>query len=105
MGKSTKKADTTKLGAAQAAQGKVSHKATYATDKRAGGYLIRVAGPNAERFAGREVPVTMKSGEMHTEKLQRLIWTGKDQESGEKVALYKFESKPREKIAEDDIEF
>lgn len=71
------------------------HKATYATDKRAGGYLIRVAGPNAERFVGREVPVTMKSGDEHTEKLVRLIWTGIDTESGERVALYKFEAKPR----------
>lgn len=76
------------------------HRATYATDKRNGGYLIRVQGPNAEKFAGRDVPVTMKSGDEHTEKLQRLIWTGKDQESGEKVALYKFEAKPREKAEE-----
>lgn len=72
------------------------HRATYSTDKRTGGYLIRVQGPNAERFAGRIVPVTMKSGDEHMEKLDRLIWTGTDQQSGEKVALYKFESKPRE---------
>lgn len=77
-----------------------AHKATYATDKRNGGYLIRVAGPNAGAFAGREVPVTTKAGDEHDEKLIRLIWTGVDKESGETVALYKFESKPREESAE-----
>ena len=39
---------------------KRSHKATYARDKRKGGYLIRVIGPNAAAFAGREVPVIRK---------------------------------------------
>lgn len=72
------------------------HRATYATDKRNGGYLIRVQGPTPEAFAGREVPVTTKAGTEHMEKLVRLIWAGTDQESGEKVALYKFESKPRD---------
>jgi hypothetical protein len=71
------------------------HKATYATDKRNGGYLVRISGPYPEMFAGREVPVTMKSGEEHSEKLVRLIWTGVDKESGDRVSLYKFESKPR----------
>lgn len=76
------------------------HKATYASDKRTGGYLIRVAGPNADKFAGREVPVTTKGGDEHTEKLLKMIWTGPDQETGEPVALYKFESKPREPTPE-----
>lgn len=71
------------------------HKATYARDNRKGGYMIRVEGPNANRFAGREVPVTTRSGDEHPEKLISLIWTGKDQESGFPVALYSFESKPR----------
>ena len=79
---------------------KRAHKATYATDKRNGGYLIRVQGPYSEVFAGREVPVTTKSGDEHTEKLTRLIWSGNDTESGQKVALYKFESKPREELEE-----
>lgn len=79
------------------------HKATYARDKRAGGYLIRVAGPNADRFAGREVPVTMKSDDEHQEQLTTLVWTGTDTESGVKVALYHFEAKPREK--EEDAAF
>lgn len=72
------------------------HKATYATDKRKGGYLIRVEGPTASEFVGREVPVTMKNGDEHNEKLIRLIWSGIDNESGKPVALYGFESKPRE---------
>ena len=75
------------------------HKATYATDKRNGGYIIRIQGPTPEAFAGRTVPVTMKSGDEHDEKLTRLIWTGIDTESGDRVSLYKFESKPREDVA------
>lgn len=75
---------------------KRAHKATYATDNRNGGYMIRVAGPNANRFAGREVPVTTKAGDEHTAKLEKLVWTGKDKESGENVALYKFASKPKD---------
>lgn len=71
------------------------HKATYATDKKKGGYLIRIAGPYPEKFAGREVPVTTKAGAQHAEKLVRLIWSGADTETGERVALYTFESKPR----------
>lgn len=73
------------------------HRATYATDKRNGGYLIRVQGPYPEKFAGREIPVTLKSGKEHTEKLSRLIWTGQDEDTGEKVSLYKFDPTPREK--------
>lgn len=71
------------------------HRATYSTDKRNGGYLIRVSGPTPELFVGREVPVTMKSGEVHFERLVRLVWSGSDQQTGEKVAIYKFESRPR----------
>lgn len=74
---------------------KRQHKATYSLDKTTGGYLIRVAGPYANRFAGRDVPVTTKAGEEHEEKLVRLIWVGKDQETGDNVALYRFQGKPR----------
>lgn len=80
----------------EASKPKRLHRATYSADKKKGGYLVRVEGPNAERFAGREVPVTMKSGDEHSEKLIRLIWTGNDKETGAKVALYSFESRPRE---------
>lgn len=79
---------------------KRAHKATYATDKRNGGYLIRVQGPSASAFVGREVPVSTKTGDEHMEKLIRLIWSGTDdgKVSGYTgpCALYAFESKPRE---------
>lgn len=75
---------------------KPTHRATYATDKRNGGYLIRVEGPFANRFVGREVPVTLMKGGDHTEELVRLIWSGIDKESGANVALYAFKAKPRE---------
>lgn len=80
--------------------GKRLHRATYSSDKRNGGYLVRIVGPNAEKFAGREVPVTMKNGDEHTEKLERLIWTGKDNDTGDKCSLYKFVAKPKEKPEE-----
>lgn len=72
------------------------HRATYSTDKKKGGYLIRVVGPDAERFVGREVPVHTKAGTEHMEKLSALLWTGPDKETGEKIALYRFEAKPRD---------
>jgi hypothetical protein len=72
------------------------HKATYATDKKKGGYLIRVAGPTANGFAGREVPVNTRDGGEHMERLTRLIWSGVDTETGGNVALYAFESRPRD---------
>jgi hypothetical protein len=80
-----------------------AHKATYAADKRKGGYLIRVEGPTPDRFAGREVPVTRRDGSSETERLDRLIWTGKDSESGKPVSLYTFVAKPRD--AEKQAEF
>jgi len=77
---------------------KRKHKATYAKDKRKGGYLIRVQGENSNAFAKREVPVTLRDGTEHIEKLLTLVWTGKDEASGENVTLYTFESKPKEKM-------
>jgi hypothetical protein len=74
---------------------KPKHRATYATDKRNGGYLIRVAGPYPEKFVGREIPVDTRGGETHMEKLVALVWAGTDQETGGRVALYKFEKKER----------
>jgi hypothetical protein len=79
------------------------HRATYASDKRNGGYLVRVVGPYANRFAGREVPVTLRLGGVQPEMLERLIWSGVDQETKQPVALYKFRSRPAEKGEE--IEF
>jgi hypothetical protein len=82
---------------------KAQHKATYATDKRTGGYLIRVSGPNAARFTGRDVPVDTKAGKRTVEKLERLIWSGPDKETGEPVALYKFVARPRDD--QDEVQF
>lgn len=79
------------------------HVATYATDKRSGGYIIRVTGPHASRFAGREVPVSRKDKTESLEKLIKLIWSGKDKETGEPVALYHFEARPRDELPDFDF--
>lgn len=82
------------------------HKATFATDKRnPGAYLIRVQGPTAAAFAGREVPVTRKDGTESMEKLQTPVWAGRDDESGDPVALYRFDSRPREEQNADELPF
>lgn len=83
-------------------ESKRRHRATYAADKRNGGWLVRITGPNADRFVDVEVPVTMKDGTEHQEKLTRLIWSGPDVDpksgdpTGLKAGLYRFESRPRE---------
>ena len=83
-----------------------AHKATYATDKRKGGYLVRVIGPNAGSFIGREIPVTKKDNSESMETLDRLIWSGIDSGTKEKpgtgqpAALYTFKAKPREEVEE-----
>lgn len=81
------------------------HSATYAKDKKSGGYLVRVMGPHAGEFAGREVPVgRMGTNEETMEKLVSLVWLGTDTGfqdrpgTGQPVALYKFEAKPRVKV-------
>lgn len=84
---------------ATAAPGR-QHVATYANDKKNGGYLVRIAGPHASSFAGREVPVTRLDKSEGTEKLLKLIWSGVDTadyggKAGEPIALYTFERKPR----------
>jgi hypothetical protein len=80
------------------------HRATFARDKRKGGYLIRVIGPQADQFAGMEVPVTRKDNSESTEKLIGLIWSGTDEETSRPVALYSFEARPRED-SKDDLNF
>lgn len=77
------------------------HKASFAKDSRNGGYNIRVQGPNANRFAGREVPVTRKDGSESIETLSDLFWSGVDwdeetqQGTREPIALYHFIQKPK----------
>jgi hypothetical protein len=78
------------------------HKATYSTDKKNGGYLVRVAGPTPNAFVGREIPVSTRDGAEHLEKMEKIVWVGKDKETAEPVCLYKFVSKPKEKV---DAEF
>lgn len=89
-----------KAKVAETVKPKRQHRATYAKDKRKGGYLIRVQGPHSNMFAGKEVPVTLKSGDEQMEKLEALVWTGKDEESKEPVTLYSFVAKPKEKVEE-----
>ena len=85
--------------------GKRAHKATYARDKRnPGSYLIRVIGPHATAFAGRQVPVTRKDDTESVETLELAIWAGNDEETGKPVALYRFVQKPRDE-AEDTLPF
>lgn len=85
---------------AEKVQEKRLHKATYSSDKKNGGYLVRVQGPNASMFVNREVSVTLKNGSEHSEKLTKLVWSGVDTVSGQPVALYKFASKPKDPIEE-----
>lgn len=72
------------------------HRATFSTDKKKGGYLVRVEGPHAAEFVGREIPVTLRDGTENMERLTKLLWSGADVESGKPVALYQFAAKPRE---------
>jgi hypothetical protein len=100
----TKSVEINEQADAAAAKSGRKHRATYARDKRTGGYLVRIAGPYPERFGNREVPVTMQNGEEHFERLTSLVWTGitpadsKFGNPGERVALYHFEAKPREAV-------
>lgn len=80
------------------------HKATYARDRRNGGYIIRVLGPNAAKFAGRDVPVTRRDDSESMEHLDTLVWQGTDDDTGKPVALYTFEARPREEL-DDEIPF
>lgn len=99
---------------------KREHKATYATDKEKGGYLVRVIGPKANKFGERftkgddgkpiahrrEIPVTRKDNSENPETLGKLIWSGKDQDTGAPVALYDIYKKPKaEKALDDEIPF
>ena len=84
---------------------KRAHKATYARDKRKGGYIIRVQGPTAAAFAGRTVPVVRKDDSESDEKLVALIWSGIDDETGAPVALYSFEARPADEKPTDDLPF
>jgi hypothetical protein len=80
------------------------HRATYARNKKKGGYLIRVEGPHAAQFAGRIVPVTKKDGSESEEEIAELLWTGTDDTTAKPVALYTFVAKPKDDM-DDEIPF
>lgn len=84
--------------------GERRHRATFATDNRKGGYMIRVEGPDASKFAKKQVPVTRYDGTETVETLQGMIWSGLDIESGKPIALYKFVAHPRTKT-DDGVSF
>lgn len=81
--------------------GERRHKATYCKDKYTGGWTIRVVGPQANRFAGRIVPVKRADESEEQEQLKDLRWTGPDkdvrtgEETGLLAAIYNFEPKPK----------
>jgi hypothetical protein len=83
------------------AEGKRTHRATYARDKKTGGWLVRVVGPQAAEFAGDTVPVSTANGEEHDETLTIMRWSGPDKDpssgelTGRNAALYSFDAKPR----------
>lgn len=82
------------------------HKATFATDKKKpGSYLIRIEGPTAAAFGGREVPVTRKDNSESFEKLEACVWSGIDEEKHVPVALYRFKAKPKAEETPDDLPF
>ncbi len=82
------------------------HKATYAADKKKGGYLVRVIGPFAASFAGRTIPVVTRDDRENMEELDRLIWSGTDTGTpdmpgtGKPAALYSFKPKPKGPVDE-----
>jgi len=79
------------------------HRATFSRDKLGGGYLVRVEGPTANRFAGRDVPVTKRDGAETMAHLEYVVWTGVDTETGKPVALYVMKAEPRK--ADTTVEF
>lgn len=86
------------------------HTATYSYNQRAQQYLVRVVGPHADKFAGKEIPVTRKGGAENTEQLIRVTKSGIDEgkvtpeNKGKPYALYTFVQKPRGE-ADEQVEF
>ena len=72
---------------------KRAHRATYANDKRNGGYIVRVEGPHATKFSKRTVPVTRRDNTESLEELTTLIWGGTDETTKLPIALYAFKRK------------
>ena len=94
------------------------HVATYASDKMKGGYLVRVIGPNANKFGERKttgadgkeiikrrtIPVLRKDHTQSKETLGKLIWAGVDEDTNKPCALYAI-FKDTKKDFDDEIPF
>lgn len=78
------------------------HEATFAFDRRTRGYVIRVVGPSATSFPGRDIPVKRRDGTTTTEKLGRVLWNGTDKTTGETIAIYSFVSRPKDPNAKEE---
>lgn len=77
------------------------HVATFSFNQRAQQYNVRVVGPHADKFAGREIPVSRLNKPDSIEKLTRMLKSGIDEgkvvpeNKGKMYALYSFVQKPR----------
>lgn len=97
--------EQTETDAAAATPVKRKHRANYSRNKLEGGWNVSVIGPNAHRFASKQVPVTDLKGEETVEELGGLIWSGPCKLpgfEGQNSALYHLVSKPRGEV---DFEF
>lgn len=58
-------------------------------------WFVRVVGPHALKFSGRDIPVATKNGVEHEEKMGRLLGDFTDQDTGQPVGIYEFIAKPK----------
>lgn len=86
------------------------HRAAYTRDKKnPGQWLVRVSGPHAKEFEGREVPVTVNGGGEQIETLARGVFAGIDDgkinpaDKGQNYCLYQIVPKP--KATPQEVEF
>jgi len=77
------------------------HRATYAKKKDENknpmpGYNLRIEGPHAKEFSRKWVPVTRVDGTESMEFAMMKLWDGKDEDTGQNVALFTMWKKPKE---------
>lgn len=86
-----------------------THKATYAKDRKEGGYNLRVIGPHAKKMGRRWLPVTRFDGSENMEYALDIIWSGTDDGTEDRpgtglpVALFSMWKAPKEE--QDEIPF
>ncbi len=80
-----------------------NHRASYAKDKMKGGYNIRVVGPSALKMGHRWLPVTRVDGSENMEFTMDIVYSGKDDDTGQPLALFTMWKAPKE--TEDEIPF